>query len=169
MAVGVESIKLIHHLFTLKQTKSADDELAADIADDATSSDTTTSLGSEFDILNWPVADRCKAELTNLAETHIINPLPAYRIDRKLIPPAQYETKLCGAVVEVHFTFFHHHIRKSKCHIFNAVLCKMIMLRPPTNMSSSPLKRRKLGAGHSSDMPFKGKKCVHGSSTTNGK
>jgi len=121
--------------------------------------------------LNWPVADRCKAELTNLAETHIINPLPAYGIDRKLIPPAQYETKLCGAVVEVHFAFFHHHIRRSKRHIFNAVLREMIniVLQPPSNMPSSPLKQRKLGAGPSSDMPFKGKKRVHVSSATHGK
>jgi hypothetical protein len=110
---------------------------------------------------NWPVAERCKPQFEDLMQTHTINPLPAYDLDRKLIPPAQYESKLCGAVVEVHFAFFHHHIRSSKRHIFNAVLRDMIVLRPPSNMPSSPLKRRKLGAGPASDMPFKGKKRAH--------
>ncbi|KAG2748657.1 hypothetical protein P692DRAFT_20732882, partial [Suillus brevipes Sb2] len=90
-----------------------------------------------------------------------------YDIDRQLIPPTQYESKLCGAVVEVHFAFFHHHIRKSKRHIFNAVLRELIVLRPPSNMPSSPLKRRNIGTGPASDKPSKGKKRAHTSGRSN--
>ncbi|KAG1722366.1 hypothetical protein EDD22DRAFT_935595 [Suillus occidentalis] len=166
-AAGINSIKLVHHLFTVKPTEESQDQYTINPQGDDTSSDTATNLGSEFEISNWPVADRCKGHLADLAQTHIVNPLPAYDTDHQLIPPTQYESKLCGTVVEVHFAFFHHHIQRSKRHIFNAVLRELIVLRPPSNMPSSLLKRCNIGTGPASDKPSKGKKRVHTSGKSN--
>ncbi|KAG2748102.1 hypothetical protein P692DRAFT_20735436, partial [Suillus brevipes Sb2] len=84
----------------------------------------------------WQVTDCYKAKLANITETHTINPLLVYEIDYQLIPPAKYENKLCGAIIEVHFSPSH---QKSKHHIFNTILHEMIVLQPPSNMSSSLL------------------------------
>jgi hypothetical protein len=63
---------------------------------------------------SWPAFDRCKGHLHELVSSHNIQPLPAYDENHNLIPPSQYESKLKGAVVEVHMAICHHHIKSSK-------------------------------------------------------
>jgi hypothetical protein len=97
---------------------------------------------SDYDITNWPVSDRCQSALGEIVDTHVVNPIPAYDINHKLINPNDYTTKLCGALVEVHFAIVHHQIKSTKKSIFNAVLREMIVLRPPIAIIRSPIKRK---------------------------
>lgn len=108
---------------------------------------TADGLNPDFDIATWPVADRCKGHLHGLVSTHIICPLPAYDLDHKLIVPSEYESKLKGALVEVHMAFGHHRIKSAKRDIFTAILRELTILSPPAAVPSSPFKRRRLDAG----------------------
>src|SRR6266404_2780241 len=40
--------------------------------------------------------------------------LGAFEEDNKLIPPTKYNTKLCSATAEVHFTYLHVFIKKTR-------------------------------------------------------
>jgi hypothetical protein len=104
------------------------------------------NLGPEFSIETWPVADRCKGSLEDLVSSHDIQPLPAYDEKYVLIPPFQYESKLKGGLVEVHMAFYHHHIKRTKRDVFNAVLRELIVLRPSAAMPKSPIKRPRLNS-----------------------
>ncbi|KIK31701.1 hypothetical protein CY34DRAFT_102883, partial [Suillus luteus UH-Slu-Lm8-n1] len=95
----------------------------------------------------WPVADRCKGHLQDVASKHNICPLPAYDWNHVLIPPLQYEAQLKGALVEAHMAFYHHHVKKSRRNIFEAVLRELIVLSPPAPMPSSRFKRCRLNDG----------------------
>ncbi|KAG1801802.1 hypothetical protein EV424DRAFT_1545375 [Suillus variegatus] len=96
--IGCRSIKLTHRLF----------EAINRDQDDNTSDDNNTptgSLGSEYDIAMWLVANQCKGHLQDIVFSHNICPLPAYDESHVLIPPLQYEAKLKGMLVEVHMAF----------------------------------------------------------------
>jgi hypothetical protein len=108
---------------------------------------TTDSLSSDFDIATWPVADRCKGHLQDLRSTHNVCPLPAYDTDHSLIPPLEYESKLKGALVEVHMAFFHHRVKNAKRDVFNAILRQLTVLSPPAAMPINPFKRHRLNTG----------------------
>ncbi|OJA14956.1 hypothetical protein AZE42_03695 [Rhizopogon vesiculosus] len=54
------------------------------------------SLGLEFSIETWPVADRCKGPLEDLVSLHDIQPLLAYDEKHISIPLFQYESELRG-------------------------------------------------------------------------
>ncbi|KIK32139.1 hypothetical protein CY34DRAFT_27266 [Suillus luteus UH-Slu-Lm8-n1] len=146
-SLGQRSIKLTHNLFDIK---TFDDENQHDATDArrADSNDSTSDdLGPEFNFAIWPVAERCKDPLQELLSTHDIQPLPAYDENHNFIPPHLYESKLKGALVEVHMAFCHHRIIKSKCDVFNAILRELIILSPPAALPSSPFKHRCLAAG----------------------
>ncbi|OJA15859.1 hypothetical protein AZE42_11443 [Rhizopogon vesiculosus] len=86
----------------------ADNEAKADDeGDDDGEGSTTTAenLSSEYDMASWPVFDRCKGHFYELVSSHNIQPVPAYDENHNLIPPSQYESKLKGALVEVHRLF----------------------------------------------------------------
>jgi len=78
------------------------------------------------------------ASLEDLVSSHDIQPLLTYNEKHVLIPPFQYESTLKGALAEVHMTFYHH-IKRMKWDVFNAVLCELIVLRPPAAMPKSPI------------------------------
>ncbi|KAG2153133.1 uncharacterized protein EDB93DRAFT_1102872 [Suillus bovinus] len=141
-SLGHRSIKLTHSLFKAKA-----DDLEADANDEGDgngkgSTTTAESLSSEYNMASWPVSDRCKGHLHELVSSHNIQPLPTYDENHKLIPPSQYESKLKGALVEVHMAICHHRIKSSRHDIFNAVLQEIIVLAPPAAMPTSPFKRR---------------------------
>ncbi len=94
----------------------------------------------------WPVSARTKPYLTELLQSHDICPLPAFDEDNELIPPTKYNTKLCGATAEVHFTYLHFFIKKNKRHIYLPVLRKLSILRRPLAFPSSPHKRFRVSA-----------------------
>ncbi|KAG2132148.1 uncharacterized protein EDB93DRAFT_1255334 [Suillus bovinus] len=162
-SLGHRTIKLTHSLF---EAKTTDNENQRD--PNASDNDATvdSSLGSEFNIATWPVAERCKGHLEDLVSTHEICPLPAYDKNHVLIPPLQYESKLKGALVEVHMAFCHHRINKSKRDIFNSILRELIVLSPPAAMPTSPFKRRRLNAGPSTERTNKGKRSIRGSGSS---
>jgi hypothetical protein len=103
---------------------------------------------SDYTITNWPVSERCQSALEELEDSHVVNPIPAFDIDHKLIDPNEYTTKLCGALVEIHFAIVHHQIKSANKSIFNAILRELIVLRPPITNIRSPIKR-KIGASPS--------------------
>lgn len=109
--------------------------------------DSTERLASQFQLNNWPVGDRCKSALADLAaaNTHDIQPLRAYDTDGSILSPTNYENKLHGATVLVAMAFFHRYIKKNKRHVFTLQVCEITILRPPPAKGpSSPYKRRKL-------------------------
>ncbi|OAX30739.1 hypothetical protein K503DRAFT_178495 [Rhizopogon vinicolor AM-OR11-026] len=135
--LGQRSIKLIHSLFEAKKSESNERSgwwssmitMTKILPSQPVSSKqpigtivifltdrfaTTDSIGSDFNIGTWPVADRCKDHLQDLISTHEIRPLPAYDENHALIPPLQYESKLKGALVEVHMSIYHHRFKSKK-------------------------------------------------------
>ncbi|KAJ8585510.1 hypothetical protein M405DRAFT_407862 [Rhizopogon salebrosus TDB-379] len=100
------------------------------------------------------VADRCKGHLQDFISIHDIQPLPAHDENHVLI---QYESKLKGALIEVHVAIYHHLIKSKKRDVFNVELQKLIVLSPPATMLSSPFKHRHLDAGSCAEQRNKGK------------
>lgn len=94
----------------------------------------------------WPVSPRCEPFLQDLLQTHDICPVPALNNKHQVIPPSQYQKQLKGAIVEAHFSFCHHFIKKSRRHIYSTVLRKLVVLSPPSNPPSSPHKRLRIAA-----------------------
>ncbi|KAG1857480.1 hypothetical protein F4604DRAFT_1931432 [Suillus subluteus] len=147
-SLGQRSIKLTHSLFEVIVNKEhLERDTASEVDGDDNYSTDSDGLSSDFDITTWPVADRCKGHLQGLTSTHTIHPLPAYDLDHNLILPSEYESKLKGALVEVHMAFCHHRVKSAKRDIFSAVLRELTILSPPAAMPSSPFKRRHLAAG----------------------
>ncbi|KAG1883850.1 hypothetical protein F4604DRAFT_1920366 [Suillus subluteus] len=142
-SLGQRSIKLTHSLF---EANKGDRQ---DTANPVCGNDnySTNGLSSDFDITSWPVADQCKSHLQGLVSTYIICPLPAYDLDHNLILPSEYESKLKGALIEVHMAFCHHRVKSAKRDIFSAVLQELTVLSLPAAVPSSPFKRRHLNAG----------------------
>jgi hypothetical protein len=100
------------------------------------------NLGPEFSIETWAVANRCKGPLEDLVSSHDIQPLPAYDEKHVLIPPFQYESKLKGALVEVHITAI---ASKGRNEMFSMLYCVDSLscdhlqrcLRAPSNIPTS--------------------------------
>ncbi|KAG1907217.1 uncharacterized protein F5891DRAFT_1181513 [Suillus fuscotomentosus] len=141
-SLGQRSIKLTHGLF---EANNDQQDTAGEVYGDENY--WHDGLNPEFDIATWPVADRCKGHLESLVSTHSICPLPAYDSDHNLILPSQYESKLKGALVEVHMAFCHHRVKSRKHDIFSTVLRELTILLPPAAMPSSPFKCHRLNAG----------------------
>ncbi|KIK77994.1 hypothetical protein PAXRUDRAFT_834770 [Paxillus rubicundulus Ve08.2h10] len=136
---------LCHTLFEKKQESAEEEQNSSTEA----SSTAVENLGPEFSMETWPVAKWCQSQLQGLLPTHDICPLPAYEEDGSLIQPRQYESKLRGALVEVHMSFCYHHIKILKKHVFNAIPRQLIVLRPPAALPSNPFKRLRISAGNS--------------------
>ncbi|KAG6374981.1 hypothetical protein JVT61DRAFT_3756 [Boletus reticuloceps] len=94
----------------------------------------------------WPVAPQCQKLFAELLPTHDICPLPAFDRCGNLIPPLKYETKLRGAIVEAHFAFVHHYIKKHKHHIFLPIIHRFNVLKGPPALPTSPFKHIRIGA-----------------------
>ena len=89
---------------------------------------------------NWPVPLGNQPYLDEIKDTHNVQQLPAYNIRGDLIHPFNYEEKLAGAIIQVCFTIVHFHIKQQR-HIFNALVRDITVLRPPTSIASTLLKR----------------------------
>ena len=113
--------------------------------------------GPEFDIANWPVHDNLQEGLDKIKKSHVVVPIPAYDIDRRLIHPTQYRSKLEGATVEVRFTMQHWAIGEKKSagkgstDSYTADVHSMRVLVPPVRVTS-PRKRVALYIGGDIDM-----------------
>ena len=61
---------------------------------------------AEFTIADWPAnSDTARRALQDMQSTHAVQPLPAFDVRGDLIPPADYDLALRGAVAHVHFTY----------------------------------------------------------------
>ncbi|KAF8132271.1 hypothetical protein EV363DRAFT_1073599, partial [Boletus edulis] len=136
--LGTTQVKVTHALFEPRLTPLVSTFLRLMYSSDG-------ELGPEFAMETWPVAPRCIDSLQELISTHDICPLPAFDMLRfgrfNIIPPTRYESLLKGATVEVHFAVVHHHIKRKKKHVYNAVLHKMQILQLADPAPSSPFKR----------------------------
>lgn len=90
----------------------------------------------------WPVHPRLEGKLAALVDegTHVHRLIPAYDLDFNLIPAAQYERKLRGALVEVHFALEHYPYPRSNESAFVPIVREMIIHRAPVTLVS-PRKR----------------------------
>ncbi|KAI9566420.1 hypothetical protein HD554DRAFT_1110619 [Boletus coccyginus] len=149
--------KICHALFEARQTDNNAETDMQDPEETPCDEDTVTSdiFGPEFSMETWPTAARCKPYLEELYETHDVCPLPAFDSVGKLIPPSQYLMTLPGATVEVHLSYLHHLIKKTKKHVYVATLRNLVVLRPPSAVPNSPYKRFRISA--STNSPGKGK------------
>lgn len=95
----------------------------------------------------WPVVGKTKEALDSVAETHNVIPLPAFDEDHEHIAPEDYQRKLSGAVVEVHFALMHYLIKQEKKSVFTAVVRQIVVLRAPPAPPVNPLKRARLSDG----------------------
>ena len=96
---------------------------------------------------HWPVVGKTKEALDAIADTHTVVPLPAFDEDHEPIAPEEYQRKLSGAVVEVHFALMHYLIKQEKKSVFTAVVRQIVVLRAPPAPPVNPLKRAWLSDG----------------------
>lgn len=106
-------------------------------------------FATEETTANWPVQEQAREALVHAAATHNVCPLRAYDEEHNTIPPNHYQRKLCGAIVQIHFTLVHYFIRQAKRSVFTAFTREMIVLHSPLPTLVNPLKR-----GHLSDGPL---------------
>ena len=98
----------------------------------------------------WPTSTPEAAEaLTAAAETHKVNPLPAYDQNGVVIEPQFYTRRLEGATVIIRFELYHYLIRNGKnqpaTDTFSArVFHIRVILPPPGASPATPRKRRVL-------------------------
>lgn len=110
------AIKLTHHLFLVCL-------FFGDLID------------SGFTIDNWPVASFNDTHLDAIKTSHVVQHLPAFDIRNDHIHPSEYEEKLARAIACVCFTMVHFCIKQK--HVFNAIICDITVLCPPTSIISS--------------------------------
>jgi hypothetical protein len=106
-------------------------------------------LPHEFTIAGWhAVHDAAKDTLLNMQTTHKVIPLPAYDMHGNLIRPEDYRKHLQGAIVQVHFTMTHWHIRahgdKSACDSYTADVYSMRVLVPPAPVGPVTPRRKRV-------------------------
>lgn len=98
----------------------------------------------------WPTSTPEAAEaLAVAAETHSINPLPAYDQNGVLIEPQYYMKRLDGATVILRFELTHYLIRKGKdkqaVDTFSARVVQIrVILPPPGACPATPRKKKVL-------------------------
>ena len=85
-------------------------------------------LITEETTVNWPIQEQACEALEHAATTHNVCPLWAYDEEHNPIPPNHYQRKLCGAIMQVHFTLVHYFIRQAKRSVFTVFTCEIIVL-----------------------------------------
>ena len=104
-------------------------------------------FATEETTANWPVQERAHEALVHVAATHNVCLLRAYDEEHNTIPPNHYQRKLCGAIVQIHFTLVHYFIRQAKRSVFTTFTREMIVLHSLLPTLVNPLKRGRLSDG----------------------
>lgn len=79
----------------------------------------------------WPTTTiRSRAYLSTLRQSHAARPLLALSQHGEVIPPAQYERALTGAITCAEFSLFHEE-KDNHLHSFSAWIEKITVLSPP--------------------------------------
>jgi len=96
----------------------------------------------------WPTSTPEAAEaLAAAAETHSVNPLPAYDQNGVLVEPLQYNRRLDGATVIIRFELYHYLIRnkgKPAVDTFSARVVQLRIVLPPPGASPATPRKKKL-------------------------
>jgi hypothetical protein len=105
--------------------------------------DDEEEVDPRFLIENWPVQNPAtQVHLDAIKGTHIVNPIPAYDVEGRLILPTEYEHKLRGAIVRLEFRLTHWIVRRHD--FFSADVVRIRVLVPPTpirQLHTAPRKR----------------------------
>ncbi|KAI6138316.1 hypothetical protein BKA82DRAFT_141033 [Pisolithus tinctorius] len=95
-----------------------------------------------FSFENWPLTkEKNCAELLTLKSTHCLVPLAAMDVSGHRVSPFAYRRCLQDAIVELHFTFSHWGIARSKQDVYAANIVFMRVLVPPRAFSMPANKR----------------------------
>jgi hypothetical protein len=102
--------------------------------------------GVHFDITNWPTnSDQAADALMEMENTHTVNPLMAYGLNKQLIHPKDYAVKLRDALVEMRFNLKHWAIggtkKKAPTDTFVADIVSIRVIEEP-KPRPSPSKKR---------------------------
>ncbi|KAF4568055.1 hypothetical protein EYR36_010063 [Pleurotus pulmonarius] len=88
---------------------------------------------------NWPVPRDIAAKWAEVATEKVFQPLRVFYHDGRSLGPAAFANTLPGALVEVHFTLHHWHIKSKGMDSFNARLEQIVILKDaPTIIRKSP-------------------------------
>ncbi|KAJ7631632.1 hypothetical protein DFH06DRAFT_1337607 [Mycena polygramma] len=107
---------------------------------------------SDMKTADWPVAPEYQEHLLAIADTHDVVLLPVYDIDESLVPQADIERKLRGALVEVTSKITHYAITKGATvtDSFTADIQQIIILKygqaPPPTVFKRTLRPVKFGS-----------------------
>jgi len=85
--------------------------------------------------MEWPIQEHVRDALEQAALTHYVSPLPVFDEDSSIIEPHDYQKKLCGVIVQVHFALAHYFIKQEKKISF---LCNRTRNRCHTSSCRSP-------------------------------
>ena len=97
----------------------------------------------------WPTSTpEAAAALAVAAETHQVNPLPAYDQNGVLLEPHYYGKRLDGATVVIRFELSHYLIRKGKdkraTDTFSARVVQLRVILPPPGASPATPRKKKV-------------------------
>ncbi|KAK0499888.1 hypothetical protein EDD18DRAFT_1282340 [Armillaria luteobubalina] len=96
-----------------------------------------------WNIDNWPATtEKAKRELEAMRTTHIVDPLPLYDFQARLVHPELCKKSLIGATVEVTFNLCHWHFNRNNKDVYVAYIDKMHILPVPAQVLSLPGKIR---------------------------
>ena len=107
----------------------------------AVTADSTTSAVSSV-----PVVHEC---YFSTIASFVFWLLPSYRWNKfnLILKKYHYQRKLCGAIVQIHFTLVHYFIRQAKRSVFTTFTHKMIVLHSLLPTPVNPLKWGRLSDG----------------------
>lgn len=109
---------------------------------DVHSDASTTDADGLFSFENWLLTkEKNRAELLALKSTHRLVPLVATDVSGHRVNPFAYRRCLQDAIVELHFTFSHWGIARSKQDVYAANIVFMRVLVPPHAFSMPANKR----------------------------
>ena len=94
---------------------------------------------NDYNINNWPVPLSNELHLDALKDNYDVQEIPAYDVRGNPIHPSDYEEKLAGSIARVCFSITHYLIKQH--HVFNALPKDINVLRPPTSIAPTTLKR----------------------------
>lgn len=106
---------------------------------------------------HWPIPNDMREELGRLMGTYAAQPLPVFK-DNNYVPPPAVNAALKGSLVEVHFSLKHYRIRKrdsKPLDSFTGLIEQIIILKPGEQRLLTSYKRKNILDGPYRPKPFK--------------
>ena len=89
----------------------------------------------------WPVPPRLRENLNRIKFEYRAVPLSVY-VNGRFVEPADVNTAIKGALVELHFELHHFAIRRAGHDSFNATIEQIVVLRPGEPRPTTAYKRK---------------------------